>query len=67
MESDPRSMIYFDNETLTLHNVTLTFDNPDNSAGRASAFGAGGRGFEFRPYHTKGVKMVQAALLLTLA
>ena len=56
-----------DNETLTLHNMTLTFDNPDNSAGKASTFGAGGRGFEFRPHHTKGVKMVHAALFLTLA
>ena len=29
---------------------------PDSSVGRASAFGAGGRGFESRPHHTKGVK-----------
>ena len=29
---------------------------PDSSVGRASAFGAGGRGFESRPYYTKGVK-----------
>ena len=29
---------------------------PDSSVGRASAFGAGGRGFESRPRYTKGVK-----------
>ena len=29
---------------------------PDSSVGRASAFGAGGRGFESWPHHTKGVK-----------
>ena len=28
----------------------------DSSVGRVSAFGAGGRGFIFRPHHTKGVK-----------
>ena len=33
---------------------------PDSSVGRASAFGAGGRGFESRSHHTKGVKMVLA-------
>ena len=38
----------------------------DSSVGRASAFGAGGRGFKSRPHHTKGVKMVLAAPLLTL-
>ena len=27
-------------------------------SGRASALASGGRGFEFRPRHTKGVKMV---------
>ena len=31
--------------------------NSDSSVGRASAFGAGGRGFLIpRPHHTKGVK-----------
>ena len=29
---------------------------PDSSSGRASASGAGGRRFETRPRHTKGVK-----------
>ena len=33
-------------------------------SGRAPASGAGGRGFEFRPRHTKGVKMVPVATLL---
>ena len=33
-------------------------------SGRASASGAGGRGFEPRPRHTKGVKMVPVATLL---
>ena len=28
---------------------------PDSSVGRASTFGAGGRGFESQPHHTKGV------------
>ena len=28
----------------------------DCSVGRASDFGAGGRGFESQPHHTKGVK-----------
>ena len=27
-----------------------------SSVGRVSAFGAGGRGFESRPHHTKGVR-----------
>ena len=40
---------------------------PDSSVGRVSAFGVGGRGFESRPHHTKGVKMVLAAPLQTLA
>ena len=31
-------------------------NGPDSSVGRASAFGAVGRGFESRPHHTKGVK-----------
>ena len=43
------------------------YDHPDSSVGRASAFGAGGRGFESRLHHTKGVKMVLAAPLLALA
>ena len=37
------------------------------SVGRTSAFRAGGRGFESKPHHTKGVKIVQAAPLLALA
>ena len=37
---------------------------PDSSSGRASASGAGGRRFETRPRHTKGVKMVPVATLL---
>ena len=32
------------------------FTCPDSSSGRASASGAGGRRFETRPRHTKGVK-----------
>ena len=41
---------------------------PDSSVGKASAFGAGGCGFETRPHHTKGVKkMVLAAPLLSKA
>ena len=34
----------------------VCFDRPNSSVGRASAFGAGGREFESRPHHTKGVK-----------
>ena len=34
------------------------------SNGRVSASGAGGRVFESRPRHTKGVKMVPRAILL---
>ena len=41
--------------------------HPDSSVGRVSTFGAGGCGFESRLHHTKGVKMVLAAPLLTLA
>ena len=33
-------------------------------SGRASASGSGGRGFESRPCHTKGVKMVPVATFL---
>ena len=40
---------------------------PDSSSGRASASGARGRRFESRLCHTKGVKTVIAAPLLTLA
>ena len=39
----------------------------DSSSGRASASGSGGRRFDPRPRHTKGVKMVLVAPLLTLA
>ena len=35
---------------------SVSSDRPDSSVGRASAFGAGGRGFESRLHHTKGVK-----------
>ena len=37
---------------------------PDSSSGRASALGAGSRGFDTRPRHSKGVKMVSVATLL---
>ena len=37
---------------------------PDSANGRASASGAGGRGFDPGPRHTKGVKMVPVATLL---
>ena len=37
---------------------------PDGTNGRASASGAGGRGFESRPRHTKDVKMIPVATLL---
>ena len=37
--------------------ISFSHNRLDSSVGRASAFGAGGRGFEFpRPHHTKGVK-----------
>ena len=35
--------------------------SPPDSVGRASTFGAGGRGFESQPHHTKVVKMVLTA------
>ena len=35
-------------------------------SGRASASGAGGRGFDSRPRHTKGVKIVPVATLLSI-
>ena len=38
------------------HYVIFAVTGPDSSSGRASASGAGGRGFETRPRHTKGVK-----------
>ena len=38
------------------HLLYLTITGPDSSSGRASASGAGGRRFETRPRHTKGVK-----------
>ena len=43
------------------------YDRSDSSVGRASAFGAESRGFESRPHHSKGVKLVLAAPLLMLA
>ena len=42
-------------------------NRPHGSVGRASAFRAGGRGFESRSHHTKGVKLVLAVPVLTLA
>ena len=36
----------------------------DSANGRASALGAGGRGFDSGPRHTKGVKKVPVATLL---
>ena len=36
-------------------------DRLDSLVSRGSASGAGGRGFESRQHHTKGVKMVLAA------
>ena len=38
------------------YNKDDTVTAPDSSSGRASASGAGGRRFETRPRHTKGVK-----------
>ena len=52
---------------VALYVLNLSVNRPDSSVGRATAFGAGGRGFESRPHHTKVVKMVLAAPLLTLA
>ena len=40
---------------------------PDSLVVRASASGSEGRGFAPRPRHTKGVKMLLVAPLLTLA
>ena len=37
---------------------------PDSANGRVSASGAGGRGFDPGPHHTKGVKVVPVATLL---
>ena len=39
--------------------TTAQTTGPDSANGRASASGAGGRGFDPRPRHTKGVKMVR--------
>ena len=36
--------------------LTNPFTGPDSSSGRASASGSGGRRFDPRPRHTKGVK-----------
>ena len=47
--------------------IVLYFKSPDSSVGGASLIGAGSRGFELGPHHTKDVKMVLAAPLLTLA
>ena len=52
---------------VALYVLNLSVNRPDSSVGRASAFGAPGRGFESRLHLTKGVKMVLAAPLLTLA
>ena len=40
------------------------YTGPGSANGRASASGAGGRGFDPGPRHTKGVKMVPVATLL---
>ena len=40
-----------------LSHLPKTWNRPDNSVGRVSTFGAGGRGFKFRPHHTKGLKI----------
>ena len=45
-------------------NGETRFDRSRWLSGRASASGSGGRGFEPRPRHTKGVKMVPVATLL---
>ena len=60
------------NRTFLVSNFFLvgsfeTFSGPDSSSGRASASGSEGRRFDPRPRHTKGVKMVLVAPLLTLA
>ena len=44
--------------------MVIVFIGPDSSSGRASTSGAGGRGFDTRPHHNKGVKMVSVATLL---
>ena len=47
------------NDRTTISHVDFlegNFDRPNRSVGRESAFGAGGRGFQSRPHHTKGVK-----------
>ena len=52
------------NISLILVGNTYTFFHLDrlvSSAGRASAFGAAGSGFESGTHHTIGVKIVQAA------
>ena len=47
---------------------TLTYiTGPDSANGRASASGAGGRGFDPGPRHTKSLKMVPVATLPCLA
>ena len=48
---------------LIKRNLYKTFNRPDSSVGRVSAFGAGGRGFESRPHHTKGVKNGNSSFL----
>ena len=47
--------------------VLNSFTGPDSLVVRASASGAVGRGFASRSRHTKGVKMVLVAPLLTFA
>ena len=41
----------------------VQFTGPDSANGRASASGAGGRGFDPWPRHTKGVKSVTSGYL----
>ena len=43
-------------ENVKAINICCEFYRLDSSVGRASAFRVGGRGFESRPHHTKGVK-----------
>ena len=42
-------------------------DRTDSSVGKTSGLGAGGRGFESRPHHINGLKVVLATPLLMLA
>ena len=53
------SVLMFKKEMILIFKFTpesIRLLRPDSSVCRASAFGEGGRGFESRPHHTKGVK-----------